>query len=117
MNDPYSGPTNKDIMTPELISKTIKAALQRWSFVADLVFTELKEGEADIMIKFTAGEHGDAFSFDGRGQALAHAFYPNQNTGKSVRLSKRVTALQSQTLMTKTSQCKPTFRKYEKPHI
>ena len=69
-------------MTPELISKTIKAGLQKWSFAADLVFTELKEGEADIMIKFTAGDHGDNYHFDGRGQSLAHAFYPNENTGK-----------------------------------
>jgi hypothetical protein len=70
-------------MTPELISKTIKAALQKWSFAADLTFTELKEGEADIMIVFTAGKHGDRYDFDGRGKALAHAFYPgSQNTGK-----------------------------------
>ena len=69
-------------MTPELISKTIKAALQKWSYVADLTFTEVKEGEADIMILFTAGDHGDQFKFDGPGKALAHAFYPSQNTGK-----------------------------------
>jgi hypothetical protein len=82
VNDPYSGPTNRHVMTPELISKTIKAALQKWSFAADLTFTELKEGEADIMIKFTSGDHGDKYKFDGRGKALAHAFYPNQNTGR-----------------------------------
>ncbi|XP_028398592.1 matrix metalloproteinase-25-like [Dendronephthya gigantea] len=80
-NHPYDGPTNRKILTPELISKTIKAALQKWSFAADLVFEEIKEGEADIMIKFSAGEHGDNYGFDGRGKALAHAFYPNENTG------------------------------------
>lgn len=69
-------------MTPELISKAIKAGFQKWSYVADLTFTEVKEGEADIMIKFTAGDHGDRYKFDGPGKALAHAFYPNQNTGK-----------------------------------
>lgn len=82
VNDPYNGPTDRSIMTPELISKTIKAALQKWSFAADLTFTELKEGEADIMIEFLAGDHGDRYRFDGRGQALAHAFYPNGNTSK-----------------------------------
>lgn len=79
VNDPYEGDTK---LSPELIQKTIKAAFQKWSRVADLTFTELKDGEADIMIKFASGEHGDDYKFDGRGRTLAHAFYPGSNFGK-----------------------------------
>ena len=69
-------------MPPALIAKTIKAAFQKWSYESQLTFTELTEGEADIMIKFYRGAHNDGYDFDGRGQSLAHAFYPHTNAGK-----------------------------------
>jgi hypothetical protein len=34
---------------------------------------------ADIEIKFLKNNHGDDFSFDGIGGAVAHAFYPGQS--------------------------------------
>jgi hypothetical protein len=54
-----------------------------WSAVSPLTFEEIFAGEADIMIKFAAGFHDDAYSFDGRGVKIAHAFYPLDNMGKS----------------------------------
>lgn len=51
-------------------------ALQVWSEVTPLTFTEVHEGHADIMIDFTRYWHGDNLPFDGPGGILAHAFFP-----------------------------------------
>ncbi|GAB1608062.1 matrix metalloproteinase-19-like [Argonauta hians] len=56
--------------------ETIKKALSHWSSVTPLVFTEVPSG-ADIVIRFATGDHGDGNSFDGRGNVLAHAFFPS----------------------------------------
>ena len=32
--------------------------------------------EADILISFVSGNHGDYWPFDGRGGHIAHGFYP-----------------------------------------
>ncbi|XP_028746815.1 stromelysin-2 [Peromyscus leucopus] len=66
--------------TPDLpkesVDSAIEKALKVWEEVTPLTFSRLSEGEADIMISFAVGEHGDFYPFDGPGQSLAHAYPP-----------------------------------------
>lgn len=57
-----------------------------WKDVSKLSFRRLADNDnnADIIIKFVAGYHGDFYAFDGRGGTLAHAYYPGSNKGKYV---------------------------------
>ena len=73
-----------------LIKEEISKALNLWSSVSKLNFKEFiqppiistKERQflapkvADIEISFQSGSHGDDYPFDGRGNILAHAFFP-----------------------------------------
>ncbi|KAH7866088.1 hypothetical protein Vadar_015441 [Vaccinium darrowii] len=63
------------------LSDSVKAvfsrAFQKWAAVIPLTFTETSSyGEADIMIDFYSGDHGDGELFDGVFGTLAHAFSP-----------------------------------------
>lgn len=59
----------------------IVQAFKLWSDVCRMRFLELPAGDADIVITFASGDHGDGFSFDGPGRTLAHAFFPPPNGG------------------------------------
>lgn len=65
-------------LTEEQVGETIRNALDLWGAAAGLTFTRVpKKEDADIVIFFASGAHeGDIISFDGRGNTLAHAFYP-----------------------------------------
>ncbi|XP_009083000.1 PREDICTED: stromelysin-1-like [Acanthisitta chloris] len=71
--------------TPDMlqadVDEAIAKAFQLWSSVTPLRFTRLYSGQADIMISFAAGFHGDFYSFDGPGGTLAHAYPPNSGIG------------------------------------
>ncbi|XP_033644359.1 hatching enzyme-like [Asterias rubens] len=75
-----------DSFTPDMAQEDVRmilrSALQVWSDVSQLTFTEVFGlARADIAISFAAGQHGDVASFDGPGGVLAHAFLPrNSNT-------------------------------------
>ncbi|XP_049646645.1 stromelysin-3 [Suncus etruscus] len=60
----------------EQVRQAMAEALQVWSDVTPLTFTEVQEGRADIMIDFIRYSHGDDLPFDGPGGVLAHAFFP-----------------------------------------
>ncbi|XP_060232887.1 stromelysin-1 [Meriones unguiculatus] len=66
--------------TPDLpresVDSAIEKALKVWEEVTPLTFSRISEGEADIMISFGVGEHGDFVPFDGPGTVLAHAYAP-----------------------------------------
>ncbi|NWQ69204.1 MMP10 protein, partial [Neopipo cinnamomea] len=84
---PYSPTWKKEDVTYRILNYTpdmlqadveeaIAKAFQLWSSVTPLRFTRLYSGQADIMISFAAGFHGDFYSFDGPGGTLAHAYPP-----------------------------------------
>ncbi|NWV72869.1 MMP10 protein, partial [Dasyornis broadbenti] len=71
--------------TPDMlqadVDEAIARAFQLWSSVTPLRFTRVYSGQADIMISFAAGFHGDFYSFDGPGGTLAHAYPPGSGLG------------------------------------
>ncbi|XP_004427451.1 PREDICTED: macrophage metalloelastase [Ceratotherium simum simum] len=68
-------------MRPEDVDYAIQKAFQVWSDVTPLKFKKINAGEADIMIQFAYGAHGDYSPFDGRNGILAHAFGPGPGIG------------------------------------
>ncbi|KAG9510208.1 Matrix metalloproteinase-14 [Fragariocoptes setiger] len=54
----------------------IEKAFKIWSQVAPIDFVVKKEGRVHIDIKFASGDHGDGDPFDGPGNTLAHAYFP-----------------------------------------
>ncbi|XP_013010832.1 macrophage metalloelastase [Cavia porcellus] len=71
--------------TPDMrrqdVDDAIQKAFQVWSDVTPLKFRKINVGEADIMIFFAYGEHGDFNPFDGQDGVLAHAFGPGIGRG------------------------------------
>uniref|UniRef100_A0A8C3BDN3 Peptidase metallopeptidase domain-containing protein n=1 Tax=Cairina moschata TaxID=8855 RepID=A0A8C3BDN3_CAIMO len=71
--------------TPDMLQADVDEAIAKafdlWSSVTPLRFTRIYSGDADIMISFAAGFHGDFYSFDGPGGTLAHAYPPSNGIG------------------------------------
>ena len=73
--------------TPKLSTKevddTIKKSLDMWSAASQIKFERVVDSntDADILIKFVTGYHGDGRPADGPGKELAHAFFPLDNKG------------------------------------
>ncbi|XP_018566418.1 matrix metalloproteinase-2-like isoform X2 [Anoplophora glabripennis] len=65
------------------VVKTIQQALDTWGAYARLNFQRAPTQDADIVVLFGAGDHGDEFPFDGQGYVLAHAFFPLKQYDKS----------------------------------
>ncbi|XP_024430376.2 macrophage metalloelastase [Desmodus rotundus] len=68
-------------MKREDVDYIIQKAFQVWSNVTPLKFRRVNAGEADIMIRFVYGAHGDFSPFDGRGGVAAHAYGPGPGIG------------------------------------
>ncbi len=65
----------------------IRAAFDLWAAQTPLTFTEVgSAGSADILISWGRGDHGDGDPFDGPGDVLAHASFPNPYTDRQVFL-------------------------------
>ena len=66
--------------TPDLPTTSqehaIKRAFDAWQAESNIQFVRLSASRVNIDIKFTRGNHGDVFPFEGPGGSLAHAFYP-----------------------------------------
>lgn len=61
--------------------KNIQLALDTWGKYGRLNFQRSPSSDADIIVTFGRGYHGDTFPFDGPGNVLAHAFYPYDRAG------------------------------------
>ena len=65
----------------------IRQAFDLWAGQTPLTFTETTDrSQADIVIGWATGEHGDGDPFDGPGDVLAHASFPNPYDGRQVFL-------------------------------
>ncbi|XP_005378672.1 PREDICTED: interstitial collagenase [Chinchilla lanigera] len=69
------------LLPKSVVDDSIKKAFELWSEFSPLTFTRIFQGEADIMISFIRGDHGDNNPFDGPGNRLAHAFGPGPRLG------------------------------------
>jgi matrix metalloproteinase-14 (membrane-inserted) len=58
------------------IDREIAKAFKTWSEATPLTFEAKKDGRVHIDIRFVSGEHGDGDPFDGPGNTLAHAYFP-----------------------------------------
>lgn len=58
------------------VDAQIEKAFSIWSQVAPINFIVKKEGRVHIDIRFASGDHGDGDAFDGPGNTLAHAYFP-----------------------------------------
>ncbi|XP_006907579.1 macrophage metalloelastase [Pteropus alecto] len=71
--------------TPDMkrvdVDYAIQKAFQVWSDVTPLKFKKINTGEADIMIRFALGDHGDFYPFNDKDGILAHAFGPGSGIG------------------------------------
>lgn len=56
--------------------QAIRDAFALWAAQTNLVFAESCAANADIVISWQTGDHGDGFPFDGTNGVLAHTFYP-----------------------------------------
>jgi hypothetical protein len=65
----------------------IRQAFALWAAETPLTFTETSSRQtADIVIGWAEGEHGDGDPFDGPGNVLAHASFPNPYEDRQVFL-------------------------------
>ncbi|TKR81132.1 hypothetical protein L596_015061 [Steinernema carpocapsae] len=69
--------TKKSSALPDfLVRRVLKRAFDVWEASSPLRFTYKPRGQVHIEVVFARGRHGDGEPFDGKGQILAHAFFP-----------------------------------------
>uniref|UniRef100_A0A915PZ04 Peptidase metallopeptidase domain-containing protein n=1 Tax=Setaria digitata TaxID=48799 RepID=A0A915PZ04_9BILA len=66
-----------EIEMKEYVDAALRKSIQLWEDVIDVRFVELSHSKANIEVIFATFYHGDNYPFDGQGDELAHAFYPN----------------------------------------
>ena len=67
--------------------QVITQAFALWAAQAPLTFTQVSDqSQADIVIGWATGDHGDGDPFDGPGDVLAHSSFPNPYDDRQVFL-------------------------------
>jgi len=67
--------------------EVVRQAFGLWAAESSLTFAEVDDpAQADIVIGWGSGEHGDGDPFDGPGDVLAHASFPNPFSDRQVIL-------------------------------
>jgi len=67
--------------------EVVKQAFALWAQESPLTFTEVtSQADADMVIGWATGDHGDGDPFDGPGEVLAHASFPNPYDNSQVFL-------------------------------
>ena len=67
--------------------EVVRQAFDLWAQQSSLTFTEVSsEAEADLAVGWASGNHGDGDPFDGPGDILAHATFPNPYDDRQVFL-------------------------------
>lgn len=81
------GEKNNDGISNFDVRRVFRLSLNKWQAVTNIDFVELvghPDDSADIRVLFGTGKHaGCSYAFDGKGNTLAHAFYPLNNYGLS----------------------------------
>ncbi|MEW5941332.1 MAG: matrixin family metalloprotease [Chloroflexota bacterium] len=76
-----------DKLSGDAEREVVRQAFALWAAQTPLTFTETNNSSAaDILIGWAEGEHGDGDPFDGPGDVLAHASYPNPYDERTVFL-------------------------------
>lgn len=76
-----------DKIAGERERELVSAAFDLWAAETPLTFEEAASASnADILVRWASGGHGDGDPFDGPGDVLAHASYPNPYTERQVFL-------------------------------
>jgi hypothetical protein len=71
----------------EIERDLVRRAFDLWASQTPLTFTEAaSESDANIVIGWASGNHGDGDAFDGPGDVLAHASFPNPYDDRQVFL-------------------------------
>lgn len=76
-----------DRLQGDIEREVVRQAFELWAGQTPLTFTEVSDrASADIVIGWATGEHGDGDPFDGAGDVLAHASFPNPYNDRQVFL-------------------------------
>jgi hypothetical protein len=76
-----------DQLDGEVEHDLVRRAFALWAGQTSLTFTEASDSSsADIVIGWASGDHGDGDPFDGPGDVLAHASFPNPYDNSQVFL-------------------------------
>ncbi|CAL4210628.1 unnamed protein product, partial [Meganyctiphanes norvegica] len=72
------GPSNQRLLDTNKIRSIMIKAFKLWQVNSGLTFQEVHASSTnvDIYVDFATYDHDDPYPFDGKGQTLAHAFYP-----------------------------------------
>ncbi|XP_036615418.1 matrix metalloproteinase-26-like [Trichosurus vulpecula] len=64
-------------MSPRTVERILRKAEEVWSSVTPLKFRRVHVKDSDIEFAFLYGDHGDGYTFDGKGEILANTFAPH----------------------------------------